>query len=171
MLRPDLETVPPFYQGYVNYVKDFDMAYILDHSNRQMVMLVRSIPEDKGEYRYAPGKWSIKELLCHVMDAERIFAYRALRFARNDSKPLQGFEENDYATEANAHARSILQIADEMERLRKSTIDMFLSFTPDMLLRKGSANNTVVSVLNLGYIIPGHETHHRTVLQQRYLTN
>ncbi len=169
MLRPNLDTVPTFYRRYVEHVKDFDMIHILEHSNRQLITLTRSIPEEKGEYRYAHEKWSIKELLCHMMDAERIFGYRALRFARNDSTPLEGFEENDYAPEANAHGRSIQQLADEMERLRKSTIDLFMSFTPVMLSRKGSANNTEISVLNLGYIIPGHETHHRLILQERYL--
>ena len=169
MLRPDLETIPPFYKRYVDHVKDSDMLHILDHSSQLLLLLVRSIPEEKGEYRYAPGKWSIKELLCHMMDAERIFAYRALRFARNDSTPLEGFEENDYAPEANANARSIQQLAEEMERLRKSTIDLFMSFTPLMLSRKGIANNTEISVLNLGYIVPGHETHHRLVLEERYL--
>ena len=169
MLRPDLDTVPAFYKRYVEHVKDFDMIQILEHSNRQVITLARSIPEEKGEYRYAHEKWSIKELLCHMMDAERIFGYRALRFARNDGTPLEGFEENDYAPEANAHGRSIQQLADEMEHLRKSTIDLFMSFTPDMLSRKGSANNTEISVLNLGYIIPGHETHHRLILQERYL--
>jgi uncharacterized damage-inducible protein DinB len=171
MLRPDLDTVPPFYKRYVEHVKEFDMFHILDDSNKQLLALLGTIPEEKGAFRYAPGKWSIKELLCHMMDAERIFAYRALRFARNDSTPLQGFEENDYAPEANAHGRSIQQLVEEMDRLRKSTIDLYKSFTPEMLTRKGSANNTEISVLNLGYIIPGHETHHKMVLQERYLTH
>jgi uncharacterized damage-inducible protein DinB len=171
MLRPDLDTVPPFYKRYVEHVKEFDMFHILDDSNKQLLALLGTIPEEKGAFRYAPGKWSIKELLCHMMDAERIFAYRALRFARNDSTPLQGFEENDYAPEANAHGRSIQQLVAEMDRLRKSTIDLYKSFTPEMLTRKGSANNTEISVLNLGYIIPGHETHHKMVLQERYLTH
>jgi len=169
MIRPDLQAVPPFYKGYVDHVKDYDMFHILILSNQQALELVRSIPEEKGEYRYGQGKWSIKELLCHMMDAERIFAYRALRFARNDKTPLAGFEEKDYAPEANAHSRSIRQLAYEMERLRLSTIDLFMSFSPAMLSRKGSANNTEISVLNLGYIIPGHETHHRGVLSERYL--
>ena len=150
MIRPDLQTVPPFYKGYVEHVKDHDMLHILNLSNKQTLELVRSIPEDKGEFRYEPGKWSIKELLCHMMDAERIFAYRALRFARNDKTPLNGFEENDYAPEANAHSRTIQQIADEMERLRLSTIDLFASFTPTMLSRKGIASNAELSVLNSG---------------------
>jgi uncharacterized damage-inducible protein DinB len=169
MILPELESVPPFYRGYVNNVKDHDMYEILKLSNKQALDVIRAIPESKGEFRYAPGKWSIKELLCHMIDVERIFAYRTLRFARNDKTPLSGFEENDYAPEANAHARSIKQIADQMERLRQTTIDLFEGFTPEMLRRKGIANNSELSVVNLGFIIPGHETHHRKVLQERYL--
>lgn len=170
MTRPDLATVPPFYQGYVNHVKDMDLMEALTHSLNEAKSLIASIPESKGEYRYGVDKWSIKELLCHLLDAERIFAYRALRFARNDQTPLPGFEEKDYAPQANAHSRTVKQIADEFERLRLSTIDLYASFTPAMLQRKGSANNTAVSVLNLGYIISGHVMHHLSVLQSRYLT-
>jgi uncharacterized damage-inducible protein DinB len=169
MTRPDLETVPQFYKGYVEHVKNYDMLVAMKESGKAMTNLIASIPEEKGEYRYQPGKWSIKELLCHMMDAERIFAYRALRFARNDKTPLSGFEENDYAPEANAHGRTIQQLAKEMETLRLSTIDLFASFTPSMLLRTGTANNVELSVLNLGYIVAGHESHHRKVLTERYL--
>jgi uncharacterized damage-inducible protein DinB len=165
------DTLPPFYKGYVQQVEHMDMLEALTHSGEQMVTLVNAIPEIKGAHRYAPGKWSIKELLCHVMDAERIFAYRALRFARQDATPLAGFEENDYATQANAHARSIAQLAVELKNLRATTLDLFSSFTPDMLKRTGTANNALVSVLNIGYIIAGHETHHGNILRERYLAN
>jgi hypothetical protein len=104
-----------------------------------------------------------------MMDAERIFCYRALRFSRNDATPLSGFEENDYAPRANAHGRTIQQLVHEMKNLRASTLDLFASFTPEMLQHKGSANNNVISVVNLGYIVAGHETHHRNVLTERYL--
>ncbi len=104
-----------------------------------------------------------------MMDTERVFSYRALRFARNDKTPLAGFEEKDYAPEANAHGRTIVQLAREMAHLRQSTIDLFRSFTPEMLTRTGSANNTIISVLNLGFVIPGHELHHGQVLKDRYL--
>ncbi len=169
MQRPNLEVVPPFYKNYVLYVQELEMLEALQLSNERVVQLVRSLPETKAEFRYQPGKWSIKELLCHMLDAERIFAYRALRFARNDNTALHGFEENDYAPEANAHARTFLQLADEMTSLRKTTLQLFGSFTTPMLARTGKANNTEVSVLTLGYIIAGHETHHRLVLQERYL--
>lgn len=168
-MRPQLETVPKFYQGYVKNVMDQDMFDALRQSSKATLDMVRAIPESKGEYRYAEGKWSIKELLAHMIDVERIMAYRALRFARNDKTDLPGFEENDYAPEANAHARTIAQLANEMERLRATTIDMFESFTPEMLGREGTANKNHLSVLVLGYVIPGHETHHRKILVERYL--
>ncbi len=168
---PDFNSLPPFYRNYVAHVETLDMLEALSTSADALQLVLDKIPEDKGVYRYAPGKWTVKELLCHMMDAERIFAYRALRFARKDSTPLAGFEENDYATQANAHARSIQQLAEEMKRLRISTIDLFTSFTAEMLSRKGTANNNLVSVVNLGYIIAGHETHHRNVLIERYLNS
>jgi len=104
-----------------------------------------------------------------MIDVERIFAYRALRFARNDKTGLAGFEENDYAPESNAHSRSVAEIAEEMNRLRLTTIDLFKSFTPEMLLRGGKANQMDLTVLALGYAISGHETHHRNIFLERYL--
>jgi hypothetical protein len=169
MTQPDFTTLPEFHKRYVMHVKDLDVIDALKKSSAETLKLVRAIPEDKGDYQYAPNKWTIKELLCHMLDTERILAYRALRFARNDSTPLHGFEENDYAPEANAHNRKINRIADEMERLRLTTIDLFVSFTSEMLSRKGLANNLELSVLNLGYIIAGHESHHRSILTERYL--
>jgi uncharacterized damage-inducible protein DinB len=171
MTKPDIEAVPIFYRRYVENVKDMDMLEALKQSSKVMLTLVRALPEEKGAYRYAEGKWSIKELMNHMMDAERIFAYRALRFSRGDKTPLPGFEENDYAPKANAHARSLRQLSDEMERLRQTTIDLFSSFTPDMLSLEGTASNSKLSVLSLGYIIPGHETHHRKIITERYLNS
>ena len=170
MTRPDFNTLPEFHKRYVQHVKDYDVLEAMKISSKETLGLVRSISEEMGEHRYAAGKWSIKELLCHMMDTERILAYRALRFARNDKTNLPGFEENDYAPQANANNRNIKQIADEMERLRQTTIDLFVNFTPEMLERKGLANNLELSVLNLGYIIPGHESHHRAILKERYLS-
>lgn len=170
MTRPDLNTVPDFHKRYVEHVKEYDLLDALTISSKETLTLVRNIPEVKGDFRYAPEKWSIKELLCHMMDTERILAYRALRFARNDKTPLHGFEENDYATETNAGNRTIKNIADEMERLRQTTYDLFVNLTPEMLQRSGKANNLELSVINLGYIISGHESHHRRILKERYLS-
>lgn len=169
MTHPDLKFLPPFYKGYVDHVKDMHVLDAMRNSGKETFELVITIPETKGEYRYQEGKWSIKEVLCHMMDAERIFAYRALRFARNDKTALHGFEENDYAPQANAHSRSIRQIAEEMQRLRATSLDLYQSFTPQMLERTGIANKAEFAVINLGYIIAGHECHHRKVLKERYL--
>jgi len=169
MTKPDIEAVPIFYKSYVENVKDMDVLEALRQSSKVMLAMIRPLPEEMGEYRYAEGKWSIKELLNHMMDAERIFAYRALRFSRADKTPLSGFEENDYAPRANAHGRSLRQLTDEMERLRATTIDLFASLTPEMLNFEGTANKNKLSVLSLGYIIAGHETHHRKIISERYL--
>jgi uncharacterized damage-inducible protein DinB len=166
---PDPATLPAFYQGYVAHVGNQNLMDALRSCIVETTTLIHSIPESKGEYRYAAGKWSIKELLCHMQDAERIFAYRALRFARNDQTELPGFDEQSYAPNANAHSRTLSQLADEFNRLRLTTLDLFESFTPEMLARCGKANNNMVSVVNLGYIIAGHEVHHRNILIERYL--
>jgi uncharacterized damage-inducible protein DinB len=167
---PDFTTLPDFYKNYVNHVQNMDVLEALQASSVQTISLLQKIDEKMGEYRYAPGKWSVKELICHMMDAERIFAYRALRFSRNDATPLHSFEENDYAPQANAHGRTLQQLVTEIKHLRTTSIDLFASFTPEMLQRKGIASNKPISVINLGYIIAGHETHHRIVLTERYLT-
>ena len=167
----NLESIPSFYKKYVKQIDETDLLQALRISGHRMTELVHSIPEAKADFRYEDGKWSIRELLCHIIDAERIFAYRALRFSRNDKTPMAGFEENDYALQANAAGRSLNKIADEMKHLRTSTVDLFESFTPEMLARKGTASNNELSVIGLGFIIAGHETHHLHILKDRYLSD
>jgi hypothetical protein len=169
MTRPDLNKVPEFYKGYVENVKTMDVLEALRTSSKQMSELLSGIPESKGDFRYAPEKWSIKEMLRHMNDAERIFAYRALRFSRNDKTPLNSFDENAYAPESNAGNKSINELAAELLNLRKTTIDLFESFNEEMLNREGTASNKVMSVLTLGYVIAGHEAHHYKILKERYL--
>jgi hypothetical protein len=169
MIQPKLDTVPAFYRGYVDYVKHLDLFEAMTWSLNETQQLIKSIDESQGQYAYANGKWTIKELLCHVIDAERIFCYRALRFARKDSTPLAGFDEELYVPESNAHQRSLTQIAGELLRIRETSIDLYRSFTPEMLERTGSANNTEISVLTLGFVVAGHDTHHRAILNTRYL--
>jgi uncharacterized damage-inducible protein DinB len=169
MARPDLSAIPEGYKGYVTLAKEYDFLDALDIARKRVAELVQTLPETRGEYRYGPEKWSIKEVLCHLIDAERIFTYRALRFARNDKTLLPGFEENDYAPEANAHGRTLAEITQEATHLRQSTIDLFKSFTPEMLHRSGTANGKTISVLHLGYTIAGHELHHYNILRERYL--
>lgn len=165
----NLETIPAFYKGYVKLVSHPDVLQALRISGYRTMELIHSIPEAKSDFRYAEGKWSVREVLCHMMDAERIFGYRALRFARNDRTELPGFDEKEYALQLNATGRSLTQIGDEMQHLRTSTVDLFESFTEEMLKRKGSANKSELSVLALGIIIAGHETHHCKILRERYL--
>lgn len=169
MTNPDYQTLPEFHKRYVQLVEGLDVLEALRVSDKDTLQLVRAISEEKGLHRYAPGKWTIKELLCHMMDTERILSYRALRFSRNDKTSLHGFEENEYVPEANSHSRSIVVIADEMHRLRLTTIDLFSNLTTVMLDRSGKANNLELSVVNLGYIIAGHEYHHLKILRERYL--
>jgi hypothetical protein len=166
----NLDTVPPFYKNYVKQIEESDVLQALRLSGFRTQMLIHSIPAAKADFRYADNKWTVRELLCHMIDAERIFSYRALRFARNDRTPLAAFEENDYAVQANASARSLRKIADELAHLRAATVDMFEGFTEEMLWRKGLANNSEISVLALGFIIAGHEAHHRKILTERYLS-
>jgi uncharacterized damage-inducible protein DinB len=167
----NLESVPPFYKNYVKQIEEGDMLQALRISGHRMQELIHSIPVAKSDFAYADGKWTVRELLCHMIDAERIFAYRALRFARKDKTPLSGWEENDYAPLANAGNRSLEKIASEMNHLRASTIDLFESFTPEMLTYKGTANKNEMSVAVLGFVIAGHETHHRKILIERYLAD
>ncbi len=166
----NLETVPHFYKNYVKQVEESDLLQALRISGHRALELVHSIPENKADFKYGPDKWTIRELLCHVIDTERIFTYRALRFGRNDKTPLSSFEENDYAPQANASGRSLQKIAMEMAHLRSSTIDLFEGFTPDMLLRKGPVNKNELSVISLGFVIASHETHHCNILKERYLS-
>ena len=169
MTRPEVSRVPSFYQPYVEYVKDMDLTEALRHAGKLVQQLLATVPEGKGTHRYAEGKWSFKEVLNHMMDAERVFAYRALRFSRNDQTPLHPFDENEYASRANAHGRTIFQLAREMQWLRETTIDLYASFTPEMLELEGTASGKRLSVLHLGYIIAGHDLHHRQILLERYL--
>jgi uncharacterized damage-inducible protein DinB len=166
----NLDTIPHFYKNYVKQVEETDLIQALRISGHRALELLHTIPDTKKDFRYADGKWTIRELLCHMIDAERIFAYRALRFARNDKTGLPGWEENDYAPQANAAGRSLQKIAAEMAHLRSTTIDLFEGFTPEMLARKGVANNNELSVMVLGFVIAGHETHHCHVLKERYLS-
>jgi hypothetical protein len=168
-MRPELESIPSYYRTYVALVAESDPVEAVRESMECMQALVRRLPEDKAGHRYAVGKWSVQEVLCHLMDGERVFAYRALRFARGDRTPLPGYDQDLYAPQANAAARALERLADEMLRLRASTIDLFASFTPEMLARSGEANQNILSVLALGFIIAGHERHHLKVLEERYL--
>lgn len=159
-----------YYAPYIDKVgAENDLVEELEISVHRLIKFVREIPMDKFDYRYAEGKWTIKDILLHLIDAERIFSYRALRFARNDKTPLASFEENDYVVEAHAQTRSIQDLLTELAVVRQSTLSLFKSFTPEEMLRIGMASNNPMSVRALGFVIIGHQNHHQQVFQERYL--
>lgn len=159
-----------FYGGYINQVSDeYTLVEELEISVHRLVKFVREIPMDKFDYHYAEGKWTIKDILQHLIDAERVFAYRALRFARNDKTELPGFEEDDYVLEANANKRSIQDLLTELLIVRQSTLALFKTFSNEQLLRIGIASNNPMSVRALGFVIIGHQNHHLKVFEERYL--
>ena len=130
---------------------------------------ILSLPEEKLTYRYGEGKWTVKEILAHVSDDERIYAYRALRFARNDKTELPGFEQDDYARWSGANERDIRDILKEFDTVRKATVSLFNSFDGKALVRAGTANGNVMSVRAAAYHIAGHELHHINLIKERYL--
>jgi hypothetical protein len=125
---------------------------------------------DKFDYSYAGGKWTIKDIIQHIIDAERIFTYRALRFSRNDKTELPGFDENIYVDDANGSKRSIMELLTELSAVRHSTMLLFKTFNEEQLLRIGIASNNPMSVRALGFVIIGHQNHHQKVFEERYLT-
>ncbi len=167
--RPAPSEYAPYAHAYVSLVPEGDLLAILATQNKETLALVRSLPEGKGAYRYGPGKWSIKELVGHVTDTERIFANRALRFGRSDATPLPGFEENDYVRNSSFGQHSLADLADGFESVRQSTVFLFKHMTAEASLRRGKANDVEVSVRALAYLIAGHELHHVNVLRTRYL--
>lgn len=164
----DLNSVPEFYQGYVKSLGQGDLVPLLLKTGDEFIEFGRGLSEAQGAYRYAEGKWSIKEVIQHVIDSERIFSYRALRFARNDKTEIPGFEQNDYVPESNAEKRPIHSLMTEFTNVRASTVDLFTSFTDEMRKRSGVSNKVEMSVEALGYIISGHLKHHLNVIHERY---
>ena len=160
----------PYYANYVE--KGNTNLSIIDGLLQQYQVVTeffKLIPSDKLNYRYSEGKWTVKDIILHLIDAERIFAYRALRIARNDITELPGFEENDYVIEANASERSLSSLLEEYKMVRNSTICLFKSFTNEQLERLGVASESSVSVRAIGVIIQGHEKHHLEIIKERYL--
>ncbi|TBX64816.1 DinB family protein [Flavobacterium silvisoli] len=159
-----------YYADYISQVsEEYSLTEELEISVHRLIKFVQNIPLDKFDYRYAEGKWTIKDILQHLIDAERIFAYRALRFGRNDLTPLASFDENDYVNVANANNRSIQDLLTELLVVRQATLALFKSFTEVELMRIGTASNNPMSVRALGFVIIGHQNHHQRVFQERYL--
>lgn len=169
MANVDLSRVPEFYHGYINLVAENDLQQAFQHHQATVLSALKNIPAEKWDYRYAGGKWSIKEVVQHMIDAERIFCYRALRFARKDETPLPGFEENDYAKVAKADRRTKEDLLEELSTVQKSSALLFASFDEEQLNESGISNGKSIYVKAIGYIVIGHALHHKNILLERYL--
>lgn len=169
MTTPDLNRIPEWYHNYIRQVTEADLLSALETQAHSFSLFLSSIPEEKYEYRYTADKWTIKEVIQHIIDGERVFAYRALCIARKEKKALPGFDENEYAIFSNANKRSWDDLIKEFTFVRQSTILLFKSFDDEQLEATGIASDWPVYVLGIGFIIAGHCTHHETIVKERYL--
>jgi uncharacterized damage-inducible protein DinB len=160
---------PAYFATYINHVQNDDCILAMEENLNNFIVFIENISTEKYNYKYQENKWSIKDIVRHIIDAERIFAYRALRFARFDRTPLPGFEENDYAANINTMTIEMTDLLQEFILVRKSTIKLFESFSEEMLSAKGIASENEISVLSVGFIISGHVIHHQNVIKERYL--
>ena len=167
--RPTKNEYAAFYANYIHQIVGDDILEILAQHTTESIAFINDIAEEKWNFRYAENKWSIKELYIHIIDTERIMAYRALRVARNDKTPLAGYEQDDYVPFSAVEQRTKASIIAEYQAVRQASITLFQNFTPEMWKRSGTASGWSISVLALAYIIVGHEKHHVQVLKERYL--
>ncbi len=167
--KPNRDEFAPFYAGYIGRVPDGDIVTTLDNQIRDTGAFLRSLPESVGDHRYAPGKWSIREVIGHLADGERVFAYRALRFSRGDATPLPGFDQDSYVANALFDSRTLDDLIQEFEHLRKASVHMFGNLDEAAMTKRGAANGVEVSVRALAFILAGHESHHLEILRSRYL--
>jgi hypothetical protein len=167
--KPAKSEFLPYYERYIALVPDGDVISTLTSQMTDTQSLLRALPASVATYRYAPDKWSVNEVVGHLIDSERIFTGRALRFARNDATPIPGFEQDDYVRNATFDAYPLSELAAEFEAVRKCTLFLFRHMDEEAWIRRGVANNAEVSVRALAYIIAGHELHHREILSARYL--
>ncbi len=169
MSRPEKEEYAGYYETYVSLVEEIDIVPVLENQLSELQSLFAEISEEKADFRYAEGKWSIKELVGHIIDGERVFAYRSLRFSRNDETLLAGFEEKSYIANSNYSNAELADLAEELSLLRRANILFFKNLTDEAWLRTGTASDATVSVRALAYIMVGHIRHHANILRSRYL--
>ena len=166
--RPGPDEFAPFYQGYIEKVPAGDVLEHLRRQGERTSALLAAIPEAKGLFAYAPGKWTVKRLVQHLVDGERLFCYRAMCIARGEQGSLPGFDENAYADQDGSDARPLAQIASEYATVRAATLTLYAGMTDAVSQRRGTANGKSVSVRALLWMTAGHELHHLTILRERY---
>lgn len=170
--RPSIGDYAEFYHNYVQKVPlDVPIILHLEEASKTTSDWMNQLPADKWAYRYAEGKWSIKEVLLHMIDAERIFAYRALRIARNDQTLLAGFDENSYVPYSQADGRSPQSLMEEYIAVRRATVALFRNLPEEAWAYSGNMNHSPATTLALAFIIAGHEMHHLQIIRERYLLN
>ncbi len=169
MSRPEKNEYAEYYDRYVSLVDETDIVAVLQNQLVEMQNLFAGISEEKGVYAYAEGKWTIKELIGHLSDGEKIFAYRALRISRADQTPMEGFEQDGYVENADFNSRQLADLAEEFTLLRRANNLFFKSLTAEAWRRRGTASGAEVSVRALGFIMVGHVRHHANILRERYL--
>lgn len=167
-MRPEKNSYPSYYDYYINLINENNILDALSANENEIVSLFKSVPSNKHDYAYGEGKWTIKQILQHINDAERILSYRALRFSRGDGQILTGFEENDYAEHAKGLLFSFEELMMEFQAVRKSTILLFKSLPPSDLLLSGKTHSGNTTVLALGFMICGHAAHHVSIIKERY---
>lgn len=168
-VRPDPAEYDPYYGRYIERVEHEHVLVALEDQLDEMLGLLGSLDPAIGEYQYAPGKWTLKQVVAHVLDSERIFGVRALCIARGDTQPLPGFDENAYAEAAGAERRSISGLAREFEQVRRSNVTLYRTLDEQAWQRTGNANGAAISVRAIAWILAGHAAHHVRVLRERYL--
>ncbi len=166
--RPQASEYAPYYEKYVAMVPDGEIVETLEAQLREIKLLLGTLSEEGAEYRYAAGKWSIKEVLGHISDQERVFAYRLLRIARGDQTPLAGFDQDEYVKKGNFSARPLAELLEEFTAVRRATMALVQSLDEAAWSRRGVTNQKEISTRALVFLIAGHELHHRVVLQERY---
>ncbi len=169
MRKPEQNEYPSYYGRYVKLIEDDNILNVLDRQKNEMVHLFNNISEEASGFRYADNKWSIKEVLGHMMDVERVFSYRALRFARQDQTPLAEFDQDKYIESANFDSRTLIDLNDEYRSMRECTHTLFSGFDDLMLNNKGVASRQIFTVRSVAFIIAGHELHHKHILKYKYL--
>jgi hypothetical protein len=168
-MRPCPGDYSTYYETYIKLIEGEDILKILNDQSKRTQDILNSFSEHRGNYRYAEGKWTVKEVVGHLLDTERVFAYRALCIARGEKKSLPGFDQDDYVKEGNFNRRELFDLNYEFRLLRESNLLLFRTFTPDMLKLKGFANESSVTVLAILFMIAGHEKHHMNVLREKYM--
>jgi DinB superfamily len=170
LARPEAGEYAAYYEKYVSLVPGDDATGALEAQRVQTMQLFAGRSERDGNFRYAPDKWTVKEVLGHVSDTERIFTYRALRIARGDQTPLPGFEQDDYVRSGGFNERPLASLVEEFAYVRSASLALFRSLGPEAWLRRGTASKNEVSVRALAFITAGHELHHRQILKERYFS-